>query len=365
MRWAGITSLVSGVLAALFIYFRLNGWVSEATLAYEKASAEPGRSYSSGGTRLAVGITSRIRIGILTEVMPLSILVSLAVGFASSRPVRLALKPVADVNRRLASLEEGSVSLDTDSNVADTEFRELFGHIKSIFGRLIRSLEDTREYAAEVAHELRTPLQIIRLKLETNQALIDPELSEDLQQEVHRLRHVVDQVLLIAKAGRGRLTLQSSRFEISVVTHEIVQDFQLLAREENRELTISTAGLHFVEADKKYFKQILHALLTNALTHGIGEIRVKVRSHNNRARLVIVNRVGLAPGSNNLTLGLGLRVVKALLGTMSCTSFRRFSAPTVYGVQIEWATVPSSSVSRPAANPDARSSPDIPPHPAG
>lgn len=344
---AAVVSLGAGLLTAAFIYWRLGGWMTVSA----GTSVDDGSAQSVPLTAQGVGdggpSLRQVRGSLLQEILPLVIGMTgvfLLLPIAASKWL---LRPIHELNCRLAAIDAVQPRVDLDFPEVDKEIREVIKHFRQILSKLTDSLEDTREYAAEVAHELRTPLQIIRLKLETSQAKIDPILSEELQEEVHRLRHVVEQVLLVAKAGRGRLTLQNSRFDATQLTRDVIEDFQLLAMAEERTLELVAIPTLYIEADRKYFRQVLHALLTNALTHGEGEIRVKLREHRRKLRLFIGNKVKMGPGSNDLSLGLGLRVVKALLGTMPCTCFRRYAGPTIYGVLMDFSTVPpSSSVSK-------------------
>lgn len=340
-------SLGAGFLIAVFIYLRLGGWISELVQApITKKSAQSDLFLDNPDSVDSVvesKITRIVRQRLLVEVLPLALVFSVAAAFAGARAASRVISPFKSLNVRLAEFNDSNLDGEIELPEVDREFQELVEHFRRILERLTTSLKDTREYAAEVAHELRTPLQVIRLKLETSQLKIDPSLSEDLQEEVYRLRHVVEQVLLIAKAGRKRLTLQNSRFNVSQVIGELVEDFQLLASVEDRKLEFESGGDFYILSDLKYFRQVLHALLSNAMTHGEGEIRLRILQHSDRVRLFICNRVRMSPGSNNLTLGLGLRVVKALLGIMPCTGFRRYSGSTVYGVLLEFSTVSGSA----------------------
>ncbi len=340
---AAVTTLSTGLLTAAFIYFRLGGWMSEPARAPVDGSSAQSVQKASRDPVAEPLDSRRVRDSLILELVPFVVGLTVLGGFLPIAASRWLLQPIHRLNGRLASIDAAQPRVDLDFPEVDVEIQEIVEYFMQILSKLTISLEDTREYAAEVAHELRTPLQIIRLKLETSQAKIDPILSEELQEEVHRLRHVVEQVLLVAKAGRGRLTLQTSRFDATQLTSDVIEDFQLLAEEQQRKLTLVLGPSMLIEADRKYFRQVLHALLTNALTHGEGEIRVKIVEHRSRLRLFIGNKVKLGPGSHNLSLGLGLRVVKALLGTMPCVCFRRHSGPTIYGVLIDFTAVPPAA----------------------
>jgi signal transduction histidine kinase len=112
---------------------------------------------------------------------------------------RKSVAPITAVNEQLQSIRAPKLSQRLQLPEPDREFRDLVSHINDLLARLEKSFNDMSEYAAKVTHELRTPLAILRLKVEQAGGQIAPELAEELQAELHQLAHVVDQSLLIAK----------------------------------------------------------------------------------------------------------------------------------------------------------------------
>jgi signal transduction histidine kinase len=236
---------------------------------------------------------------------------------------RKSLSPISHLNDQLLTVDTRNLGRRVELPEADEQFRDLVSHLNDMLGRLHAAFGEMSEYAAKVAHELRTPLTIIRLKVEQSDGRIDPELAEELQGELHRLTHVVDQSLLIAKADQGRLVWERSPVELSDLLEDVVRDFRLLAEAESRELHLAATAPCWVNLDPRYGKQILHTLLTNALVHGQGAIRIQLSLRGRHARLVILNDVRNRPAPAALTLGLGLRVVRALVALPGNLTFRQ------------------------------------------
>lgn len=116
---------------------------------------------------------------------------------------RQSLRPIENLNRQLQSVNPGTLGRKVELPEGDEQFRSLTRHLNHMLARLERSFLEMSEYAAKVAHELRTPITILRHKVEQSQGKIDPDMAEDLQEELLRLNHVVEQSLLIAKANRA------------------------------------------------------------------------------------------------------------------------------------------------------------------
>jgi two-component sensor histidine kinase len=94
---------------------------------------------------------------------------------------------------------------------------------------------------------------------------------------------------------------------------DVVEDFSLLAQDDGRRVCFEPAPPSEVTADPKYARQIIHNLLTNALKHGQGDIRVRLRCGREACVLTIFNLVRREAAPEPETLGLGLRVVDTLL----------------------------------------------------
>ena len=237
------------------------------------------------------------------------LLVAIAGGYWLARQ---SLRPIASVNRQLQAKNPANLGEPISLPEADSEFRDLLRQLNDLLARLDDSFAEMNNYAAKVAHELRTPLAIMRLKVEQAGERIAPELAEELENEMHRLTHVVDQSLLIARAEQGRLLPMRSVFDFSAAVAEVVGDFQLLAAEQDRKFTLRSVKDCWVSADPRHLRQITHTLLTNALKHGSGDLTVRLKHRPHCAVLLVSNRVNRTSKSES-TLGLGLRVVAALL----------------------------------------------------
>jgi signal transduction histidine kinase len=262
--------------------------------------------------------------------IPLAV-VAVLIGLAISNK---SLRPIARLNRQLQAIRAPDLSRRIELPEADAEFRDLVRHINESLDRLDRAFTDMSEYAAKVAHELRTPLAILRLKVEHAGDRIAPDLAEQLQSELHQLTHVVDQSLLIAKADQGRLNPQLSTFDLAQLVADVAEDFALLAQEDGRTVHLISPGHSPILADLKHTRQILHNLLTNAFKHGQGEIRVRLARKNGCVVLMIANRLRDRKAVQPEALGLGLRVVDTLLSLQPDLKCRRRRGDRNYLVRL-------------------------------
>ncbi|MGC3957110.1 MAG: histidine kinase dimerization/phospho-acceptor domain-containing protein [Verrucomicrobiota bacterium] len=264
--------------------------------------------------------------------IPLAV-VAVVIGFALANK---SLRPIAHLNQQLQTIRAPDLSRRIALPEADAEFRGLVRHINDSLARVERAYTDMSEYAAKVAHELRTPLAILRLKVEQAGDRIPPELAEQVQAELHQLSHIVDQSLLIAKAEQGRVQLQVSAFDLAQLVADVAEDFALLAQENERAVRLSSLPAAPVQADPKHVRQILHNLFTNALKHGQGHIHIRLSRRQNSFVLLIANGQRSRTTAQHETLGLGLRVVDSLLGLQPEIKCRRRRGQRDFLVQLRF-----------------------------
>lgn len=237
----------------------------------------------------------------------------MALGFAVAGwfAVRKTFAPIVSLNDQLDSVEPNNLQVQIRVETEDNEIRELQEHINGLLSRISLNFHQLQSYSAQVAHELRAPLTIIRLKIEEAADKIEPSLAEEIQTELLRLTMHVEQALLIARAEQGHLQPNRVRFDLADLLEDVVQDFRLLAKDQGRQIEV-IADKGVISADPKYMKQILYSLLTNSLRHGRGSIYAALQRQAGVTLLSIKNRVEEQDSDETLDLGLGRRIVAAL-----------------------------------------------------
>jgi len=340
--WFGLSFLAVTAVFTLVTYWHLEDELRHKTWQKDYPDHPDWKLHGSYSEAEVRDILEELLRASLIASVPLVLLAAL-IGYWLARK---SLGPIASVNQQLEAKTPKNLSVPIQLPEADVEFRDLLRQLNDLLKRLDVSFAEMNSYAAKVAHELRTPLAILRLKVEHAGNSVAPELAEELQAELHRLGHVVDQSLLIARAEQGRLSPQRGPCDLQAVVSDIVEDFQLLAREQDRRLRFAGNSAGFVMADQVHLRQIIHTLLTNALKHGQGDFVVRVRAAPKRPSLTIINRVQWCPVNEEFTLGLGLRVVNVLLRLDPDIHFGRRRGNTYYAVRLSF---PGNCTIRPAA----------------
>jgi signal transduction histidine kinase len=126
-----------------------------------------------------------------------------------------------------------------------------------------------KEMTADIAHELRTPLAVMRANIE---ALADgvyplsPDNLMPLQESVDLLSRLVEDLRILALADAGQLTLYKTDVDIAALIRRIAARFQPQAEQRSQRIDIDLpAALPPLLADPQRLEQVLGNLLSNAI----------------------------------------------------------------------------------------------------
>lgn len=133
--------------------------------------------------------------------------------------------------------------------------------------------ERRRRFLAEAGHELRTPLTAIRGEAqvtlrEHEKGGGDPITAlERILRQTSLMTRLTDDLFLIARAEAGGLELRKSQFDLSKFTAALFDDFQLITADRGINLSLFVAEEVHIEADSDRMRQVITALIDNAMRH--------------------------------------------------------------------------------------------------
>ncbi|MEP6790692.1 MAG: sensor histidine kinase [Ramlibacter sp.] len=192
------------------------------------------------------------------------------------RVIQRDLRPLAQlqeaVDQRDASdLAPVPESITTGATTRDVERLGLA--LNSMLSRLAQSIAAQREFAGDVAHELRTPLAGIRAQAGYALGQADPavwrEQLRGIAQGEQRASHLVDQLLALARAGEGSAGLRLTDVELNELARGVLLRF--MPKADAAGVDLGGEGLDepvYVRGDEGLIEGILGNLLDNALRYG-------------------------------------------------------------------------------------------------
>jgi heavy metal sensor kinase len=237
---------------------------------------------------------------LLVASLPLGLLALVLVGrwsadFALAPLLDLAVAAdridIAELGRRLPVREVGD------------EVDEVARAFNQTLGRLEHAVGEMRQFGAALAHELRTPLAVLRGDIEMALSelragtAIDRRLAGQLE-EIDKLKRLIDQLLTLARAEAGEIAIARTPVDLSAMARSIVEQLELVAQEKSIALTCEASDGVVVPGDRSWLERLLLNLLDNAIkfTAPGGRVTVRVTRDTERAVLEVIDTgVGMPP----------------------------------------------------------------------
>ncbi|WP_274362316.1 sensor histidine kinase [Paenibacillus thermotolerans] len=209
--------------------------------------------------------------GKMQEIGFLNLIFFIAIGLVSSLWISGML--TIPLKKLVAAIERVAQG-DLDVSVP-VQSKDEYGKVIQTFNDMtlrLREAEDARRrLVADVAHELRTPLSIMQLKLENAQQTgqyVPQEMLLRLHDEVIRLGLLVEDLHVLSLAEAGRLALDCKPLDLSARLEQIIDDVKMEAEENGLEIRFNSNTRPItVMADARRITQVFINLLTNAIRY--------------------------------------------------------------------------------------------------
>lgn len=279
--------------------------------------------------------------------------VSTAVGLAL-RQVRLLTRPLSELLDRAEALGHGAFSpAPVVSGIPEIDgiSRVLEGSARQI-GTM---MELQRDFASDAAHQLRTPLTGIGLRLDELTRIGDGDVrqeAEDALAQVERLDRVISALLARARGDAADPTL----LELAPLVELEAQVWSRALSDVGRQLSLSLQPQLFVRARREHLAGVLSCLLDNALEHGSGDIIVAAREIHGQVRVSITDEGPGVPAevaghlfdrrvSGSHGTGIGLALARSLAAAEGGELTLASTQPTQFVLTLP--LVPRVAVGRP------------------
>ena len=153
-----------------------------------------------------------------------------------------------------------------------------------------------RRFMADAAHELRTPLSVVRARAEVAlQRARDPGEYADalrgIEQETTRLGRLVEDLLMLARADAGERRIDRRRVFLDDVTLDAAEAASVIAGRKSVRVEVADFEEAPVIADPDLLRQLVMILLDNAIkfTPPGGHVRVQVMSRGTCSELIVTD----------------------------------------------------------------------------
>jgi signal transduction histidine kinase len=227
-----------------------------------------------GGRQVGIGIIARsfLARGVYSIVL-LALAFAATVVIGSALAARFVSRSIDRVARRALAINpaapQGLISLSE----VPRELKPLVEALNRAFGEIDAYIRMQRRFLGNAAHQLRTPLTLLRAKVED---VPEPALRVELVRDIRRLTSLVSAMLDLARLQDH--TIQMRPIDLVQITREVLADFGPAALDAGIELTLEQLdeGPLLVQGVDAAIRSALANLVGNALIHARGARRIVV-----------------------------------------------------------------------------------------
>jgi len=218
-----------------------------------------------------------------------------------------SLRPLARASREAAKAGPRNPTTRIGSRGLRSEIRPLVDAVNGALDRLAEAYAAERHFTADAAHELRTPLAVLNLRVQRAKVEGTPDWA-GIDRELAQMNRLVEQLLDLARkehAGHSSAAPNLPMINLSRIAREAAATAVPLAEAVGRAFVVELPDALPVRGRADDLRDAVRNLLDNALTHGLGTIRLLGRvAAGGGQPFVVVEVADEGPG-----IGAGLRSV--------------------------------------------------------
>ena len=247
-------------------------------------------------------------------------------------------EPITKLTKKSKELSNGNFNVNFNVNSDIIEIEDLASSLNYTKDVLKKNDEIRRELMANVSHDLKTPLTMIKAYAEMVRDLSykNPEKRDNdlnvIIDEVDRLNLLVNDILNLSKLESNIDHLEKEEFDLISVINTITNRFKIFSVTEDFEFISNYPNSLIINADKAKIEQVIYNLISNAINYSLDKKKVYITVLvKNKIR---VNITDIGPGikehdidkiwdkyykadkshkRNTIGTGLGLSIVKNIL----------------------------------------------------
>ena len=280
------------------------------------------------------GITFLIRKQLIVITI-LSLIISYILAYLMSKHLS---KPIQEISQSAKELAKGNYQTKF-KNHNILEIQELANTLNYAQQEIGKAEELRRALMANVSHDLKTPLTMIKAYAEIAKDLHqnNPEKQmEDMDtiiSETNRLTILVDDILTLSKMESMKEELEIEKFDLIALINDIISGYKILQETEKYQFKFIHKDKEiWISADKKRLNQVIYNLVNNAINYTGKDNTVTIRITKNENVLVEIKDTGNGIQEeeipyiwdkyyknkkkhkrNRIGTGLGLSIVKKIL----------------------------------------------------
>ena len=206
-------------------------------------------------------------------------LAALALGWLGWVAVRRGLSPLHDISAMVANVSAQQLDRPLPMECVPRELEELVSAFNRMLAQLHDSFRRLSEFSADIAHELRTPINnmMMQTQVTLSHKRDSGEYQANLQsnlEELERLSRMISDMLFLATADNSLITPKREVIDLHAEVAKLFDFYEALAGA--RHIRLTQSGTAMVCADRLMIQRALSNLLSNAIRFTPEEMAVEV-----------------------------------------------------------------------------------------
>ena len=180
--------------------------------------------------------------------------------------------PIVKINKQSKKMAKGNYDVRFDVSSID-EINELADTLNNTSKELAKTEKLRRELLANVSHDLKTPLTLIKANAEMvkdityqNEEKRNANLDVIIN-ETDRLNMLVEDILVLSKTQSGTMNLELKKFNLNNLLESILTRYQVLKEREGYKINFNFDKEYVICADIKRLEQVIYNLINNAINY--------------------------------------------------------------------------------------------------
>lgn len=247
-----------------------------------------------------------------------------------------SIKPVAAIMSTSKDITRDNLTSRIPLPPNKDELYALSKTINDLLDRIQSAIEREKQFTGDASHELRTPLAVIKGTLEV--LIRKPRDREEYEEkinfcinEVNRLNHLVDQLLLLARFENQKQSIKLESVYLNPLLLDTLSRYSQTIKDKNIQVVTQFDRDYYFETDEYLFSIIVNNLISNAIKYSPDNSKITIALSESEGTVITITDTGMGIPANDLQkifnqfyrskatehtnikgTGLGLSIVKRL-----------------------------------------------------